>query len=232
MQTENVTQVEVPVVAAKRVYKPLSAEAKAAAAAKRAATIATKKANGVPGSKWSAEAKARAAEKRAQKPKPAGTLTPEAKTATTKQALDAAVAALARASDDAERIKLALAVAKAVAANKRAQTAADKAAGTYVAPPRKRNLSFLEASGLPGVAALLRPHVAPRILEPEFDQVAPNQQSLVEEPEEEPEEELAEPEPAAKAEKKPRKTMTPEAKAAAAKKRADTIAAKKAATTA
>lgn len=228
MQTENVTQVEVP---AKRVYKPLSAEAKAAAAAKRAATIATKKANGVPGSKWSAEAKARAAEKRAQKPKPAGTLTPEAKTATTKQALDATLAALARASDDAERIKLALAVAKAVAANKRAQTAADKAAGTYVAPPRKRNLSFLEASGLPGVAAL-RPHVAPRILEPEFDQVAPNQQPLVEEPEEEPEEELAEPEPAPKAEKKPRKTMTPEAKAAAAKKRADTIAAKKAATTA
>jgi hypothetical protein len=224
MQTENV---EVPVVAAaKRVYKPLSAEAKAAAAAKRAATIATKKANGVPGSKWSAEAKARAAEKRAQKPKPAGTLTPEAKTATTKQALDAAVAALARASDDAERIKLALAVAKAVAANKRAQTAADKAAGTYVAPPRKRNLSFLEASGLPGVAAL-RPHVAPRNLELEFDQVAPNQQPLVEEPEEEePEEELAE--PAAKVVKKPRKQMTPEAKAAAAKKRADTIAAKNA----
>lgn len=226
MQTENVTQVEVPVVAAaKRVYKPLSAEAKAAAAAKRAATIAAKKANGVPGSKWSAEAKARAAEKRAQKPKPAGTLTPEAKTATTKQALDAALAALALARDDAERIKLALAVAKAVAANKRAQTAADKAAGTYVAPPRKRNIGFLEASGLPGVAAL-RPHVAPRNLEPEFDQVAP------EEPEEEPEEELAEPEPAAKAEKKPRKTMTPEAKAAATKKRADTIAAKKAAATA
>jgi hypothetical protein len=66
MQTENVTQVEVPVVVAakaKRTYKPLSAEAKAAAAEKRAKTIADKKASGVPASKWSAEAKARAAEK-------------------------------------------------------------------------------------------------------------------------------------------------------------------------
>jgi translation initiation factor 4G len=226
MQTEIVNQVEVP---KKRVYKPLSAEAKAKAAEKRATTIAAKKAAGLPASKWSEEAKARAAEKRAANPRKTTrpTLTPEAKASSAAakavdaaQAVQTATKTLAQAADDDERIQLAVALSRAVTAAKRAQTRADNLAaianGTAPAPVKRQRKTKL---------ALPTPHN----LEPDFAKV---EEPKVDEPKvEEPEveEELEEQPVVVEKKKRAYKPLTPEAKAAAADKRAKTIAAKKAA---
>jgi hypothetical protein len=236
MQTENVTQVEVPVPAVAEKKKRVWSDAAKANAAKKRAEKAEKKA-ACPekeAEKKEAEKKAACPEKEAEKKeaekKAARPRTPESqaksaanKALKTQQAVHVAIAALCmrcseqrNATDDADRIRLAQALTKAVAtdarAQKRATTLAAIAAGEAVEPVvrPKRNISFLEASGLPGIAVIIAPVVRDEVtrnLEPEFVS------------EEEPEE-IAEPEET-KVVKKPRKQMTEQAKKAAADKRAD-----------